>query len=150
MAVLQVPHKSLSQLPYKYPANDDPDNRIGCAEFIVPPNTSGPPAHWHEMHDEVFLVTTGTIRFHLPGSTHIDATPGDHVVIPPKAPHAFSNPTDKEARFYDTFTPAFYINYFKLVAQMLKDEKEGKGALNKEKMTKAMAYFATMGVEGTL
>lgn len=38
------------------------DNRIGSAEFTVPPNTAGPPAHWHEMHDETFLVTQGVIR----------------------------------------------------------------------------------------
>ena len=31
------------------------DNRIGSAEFTLPPGTKGPPAHWHEMHDETFL-----------------------------------------------------------------------------------------------
>jgi hypothetical protein len=25
------------------------DNRIGCAEFTLPPGTDGPPAHWHEV-----------------------------------------------------------------------------------------------------
>lgn len=38
------------------------DNRIGSAEFTLPPNTPGPPAHWHEMHDETFLVTQGVVR----------------------------------------------------------------------------------------
>jgi hypothetical protein len=38
------------------------DNRIGSAEFTLPPNTPGPPAHWHEMHDETFLVTKGMVR----------------------------------------------------------------------------------------
>lgn len=33
------------------------DNRIGSAEFTLPPGTKGPPAHWHEMHDETFLVS---------------------------------------------------------------------------------------------
>lgn len=58
------------QIPYRYPAFAEtrsgtvqladiylPDNRIGVAEFTVPANTDGPPAHWHEMHDETFLVT---------------------------------------------------------------------------------------------
>lgn len=26
------------------------DNRIGVAEFTLPPRTMGPPAHWHEVH----------------------------------------------------------------------------------------------------
>ena len=34
-----------------------PDNRIGAAEFTVPPNTMGPPPHWHEM-----VRLTGTLR----------------------------------------------------------------------------------------
>ena len=25
------------------------DNRIGVAEFTLPPRTAGPPAHWHEV-----------------------------------------------------------------------------------------------------
>jgi hypothetical protein len=25
------------------------DNRMGCAEFTLLPNTSGPPPHWHIM-----------------------------------------------------------------------------------------------------
>lgn len=33
------------------------DNRIGTVELTVPANTSGPPPHWHEMHDETFLGT---------------------------------------------------------------------------------------------
>jgi uncharacterized cupin superfamily protein len=41
------------------------DNRIGSAEFTLPPNTAGPPAHWHEMHDETFLVTQGMVRVRL-------------------------------------------------------------------------------------
>ena len=41
------------------------DNRIGSAEFTLPPNTPGPPAHWHEMHDETFLVTKGMVRVRL-------------------------------------------------------------------------------------
>jgi len=39
------------------------DNRIGCAEFTLPPHTSGPPSHFHMMHDETFLTTQGTIRY---------------------------------------------------------------------------------------
>lgn len=58
------------------------DNRMGCAEFTVPANTKGPPPHWHVMHDETFLVTKGSIRFHAKGGKHIDAKVGD-VVCPP-------------------------------------------------------------------
>ncbi|KAH8805731.1 RmlC-like cupin domain-containing protein [Xylogone sp. PMI_703] len=124
------------------------DNRISTVELIIPPHTSGPPPHWHEMHDETFLVTKGTVRFHVPEAPgleakEIDAKEGDYVVVPIRAPHTFSNPTDGESRFINTFTPAHYIHYFKLVSELI-----GKG----EKMTpeinaEAMAYYATIPVQ---
>jgi mannose-6-phosphate isomerase-like protein (cupin superfamily) len=116
------------------------DNRIGSAEFTLPPNTAGPPAHWHEMHDETFLVTQGMVRFHAPDSTHHDAHVGDYVTVPIRAPHTFSNPTDKEAKFFNTFTPAFYIDYFKILAEISKSDEK----MSKEKNIEVMARFATM------
>ncbi|KAM4065035.1 cupin domain-containing protein [Hirsutella rhossiliensis] len=118
------------------------DNRIGSAEFIVPPHTNGPPAHWHEMHDETFLVLQGTLRFHgLRGET-VDAKQGDYIVVPPRCAHTFSNPFDEEAKFFNTYTPAFYINYFKLLATMAEQGKP----MDPESNRRAMAYFATIGV----
>jgi oxalate decarboxylase/phosphoglucose isomerase-like protein (cupin superfamily) len=104
----------------------------------------GPPAHWHEMHDETFLVTAGTVRFHAPEGKTVDAQPGDYVVVPIRAPHTFSNPGDVEARFFNTFTPAFYINYFKLMATMV-----GSGMpLGKDTIQQAMSRFATLPADG--
>ncbi|KAJ4376714.1 hypothetical protein N0V86_006831 [Didymella sp. IMI 355093] len=116
------------------------DNRIGSAEFTLPPNTAGPPAHWHEMHDETFLVTQGTVRFHAPDNTHIDAKVGDYVTVPIRAPHTFSNPTNEEAKFFNTYTPAFYIDYFRILAEMSKSDEK----MSKEKNLEVMARFATM------
>ena len=122
------------------------DNRIGAAEFTLPPGLKGPPAHWHEMHDETFLTTKGTIRYHLPkedGSEDtIDAAEGDYVTVPVRAPHTFSNPTDQEAKFYNTYTPAYYINYFKLLATYV---QEGRPISAKEHLD-AMANYATLPV----
>lgn len=107
---------------------------------------SGPPAHWHEMHDETFLTTAGTVRFHIPkkegGEDIVDAKTGDYVVVPVRAPHTFSNPFDEEAKFINTYTPAFYINYFKLLASMI-----GEGeTMTPEKNRLAMANFATLPI----
>lgn len=67
------------------------DNRIGAAEFIIPTNTNGPPPHWHEMHEETFLATKGTVRFHTTGhkdAKDTDARTGDYVTVPVRAPPA--------------------------------------------------------------
>jgi len=124
------------------------DNRISAVELIIPPRTPGPPAHWHEMHDETFLVTKGTVRFHVPEAPGlepkiVDAKAGDYVVVPTRAPHTFSNETDEEARFFNTFTPAFYIHYFKLLSSLIAEGKE----MTKEVNEQAMAYYATIPVQ---
>ncbi|MCJ1337489.1 hypothetical protein MMC09_002771 [Bachmanniomyces sp. S44760] len=128
------------------------DNRLGAVELTVPRHTTGPPAHWHEMHDESFLVTHGTIRFHSPGKPDVDAKAGDYVVVPTRAPHTFSNPFGEEGRFFNTFTPAFYVQYFKLLSLFSSEEggKEGKeegGGLSREVSARAMARYATIIVD---
>jgi mannose-6-phosphate isomerase-like protein (cupin superfamily) len=116
------------------------DNRLGAAEFTIPPNMAGPPPHWHEMHDETFLVTAGTVRFHAPDGKIVDASVGDYIVVPTKAPHTFENATNEEARFFNTFTPAFYINYFKLMDTMFRAGRP----MTKETVQEAMSHFATL------
>ncbi|KAF2124891.1 RmlC-like cupin [Dothidotthia symphoricarpi CBS 119687] len=116
------------------------DNRLGSAEFTLPPHTAGPPAHWHEMHDETFLVTAGTVRFHAPDGAYHDASVGDYVTVPIRAPHTFSNPGDEEAKFFNTFTPAFYIDYFKILAEISKRDE----MMSREKNVEVMARFATV------
>lgn len=120
------------------------DNRLSTALFTLPPRTTGPPAHWHEMHDETFLITRGTIRFHKPDNTHIDAAAGDYIVVPTRAPHTFSNPFDEEAQFFNTYTPAFYINYFKILAMV----SVGDEGMRREKNLEVMARFATVEAGG--
>ncbi|KAJ5109142.1 hypothetical protein N7456_005817 [Penicillium angulare] len=115
--------------------------KLRVVELTIPPRVRGPLPHWHEMHDETFLVTKGTVRFHVPGKPDIDAKTGDYIVVPTKSPHTFSNPTDEEAVFFNTLTPAFYINYFKLLSDLV----EG-GELTPEANQKAMAYYATIPV----
>lgn len=118
----------------------------------------GPPAHLHEvhsppnrhitnsnnsqMHDEMFLTTKGTVRFHIPNKPDVDCALNDFLSVPVRAPHTFSNPFDEEARFFNTYTPAFYINYFKLLGSMI---EEG-GQMTPERNLKAMANYATLPV----
>jgi hypothetical protein len=80
-------------------------------------------------------VTAGTLRFHALNGQTVDAHTGDYVTVPPRSPHTFSNPYDEPAKFFNTYTPAFYINYFKLLATM----NEAGQPMNPEANRKAMA-----------
>jgi quercetin dioxygenase-like cupin family protein len=39
------------------------------------------------MHDETFLVTQGTLRFHGKEGAIIDAHTGDYMTVPPRVSH---------------------------------------------------------------
>lgn len=92
------------------------------------------------MHDETFLVTQGTVRFHAPDGAIQDAHAGDYVTVPIRAPHTFSNPFDEEAKFFNTYTPAFYIDYFKILAGLSKGDEK----MSREKNLEVMRRFATV------
>lgn len=66
----------------------------------------------------------GTIGFPTAGhkdARDVDAKAGDYMTVPVRALHKFDNPFDEEARFVCTFTPAFYVNYLKLLSELRGD-----------------------------
>jgi len=60
------------------------------------------------------------------------------VVVPIDAPHTFANPFDEPAVFFNSFTPAFYVNYFRELEQLL------GGPPSREQITAVMARYATI------
>jgi mannose-6-phosphate isomerase-like protein (cupin superfamily) len=110
--------------------------------LTIPGKTPGPILHWHRMHDETFLITKGRIRFTTDKGI-VDTKAGDYVVVPTKAIHTFSNPFEEEAEFFNTFTPAYYIEYLRKLAEAMK----GGGGSMRETQKAIMAEFATFEVE---
>ena len=117
------------------------DNRLSTIIFTLPPHTPGPPGHWHEMHDETFFVLRGTLQFHTlaPGVAPqpITAPAGTFVSVPTRSPHTFANPFGDEAEVLVTFTPAFYVDYFRLMARLGTE-------MTRERNLELMARFATI------
>lgn len=97
------------------------------------------------MHDETFLVVKGTGTFYSDGEK-ITANTGDYVVVPPHSPHTFGNESpDEELVLYNSFTPAFYVNYFRLMAKMASETEDGK--MTPAIGLHAMAQYATIPVK---
>lgn len=113
------------------------DNRFGAIASTMPAGVKGPPQHRHLMHDETFLITSGVLRFTL-GETYRDAGVGDYVVVPIGAPHTFANVSDAPVAFFSTFTPAFYVNYFRELADL-----SAKGVPTSEELLALMQRYAT-------
>ena len=114
------------------------DNRIGAIASLLPAGVSGPWQHRHLMHDETFLITSGILRFTL-GDTHRDAKVGDYVVVPVGAPHTFANVSDEPVEFFSTFTPAYYVSYFRELAHL-----SAEGRSDPEEMLSLMLRYATI------
>ena len=93
---------------------------LGLAEFEVPPHAPTPPPHIHHAHEEGFYILEGELEF-LAGTQTVRASQGTFVMVPIGTVHTFSNPTDKPARFLNTFTPPRYIRYFEEMSQLLQE-----------------------------
>lgn len=117
------------------------DRRLAAVRIFVPPRTPGPAQHWHQMHDETFLVERGTATFTSRGA-RTTARAGDYVVVPTCSPHTFGNDADEELVLYNTFSPAFYIDYFRVMGAMA--AAAGDGKLTPEIAREAMERYATL------
>lgn len=111
---------------------------LGVAEFAVPPHAPTPPPHVHHAHEEVFYVLEGELEF-LAGTETVRACAGTFVMVPIGARHTFSNPTDRPARFLNTFTPPRYIHYFEEMSELL----QAGVAPNSPQLTELMARYDT-------
>ena len=114
--------------------------RLAAIESLLPPRTTGPVFHFHEMHDEGFFIKQGTVRFHSPGRPDVDAKAGDMVTIPIRLPHRFSNPFDEEAIFANTITPGFFVRYFEYLEELIGEDVELTPEVNRA----ALMRFATI------
>ena len=113
-------------------------HRLGMAEIVLAPHTTGPPQHRHAQHDEGFYVVSGTVRF-TSGQTSFDAAPRTLVMVPPGAPHTFANVGDEPAVMLNTFTPDLYVQYFRDVHDLAADGRPPSAAA----LAGVMARYAT-------
>ena len=91
---------------------------LGIAEFEVAPHAPTPPLHIHHAHEEGFYVLEGELEF-LTGTATVRAGQGTFVMVPIGDVHTFRNPTDKPARFLNTFTPPLYLGYFEEMSKLI-------------------------------
>jgi mannose-6-phosphate isomerase-like protein (cupin superfamily) len=114
------------------------DERIGITVATLAPHTDGPPQHRHGRHDEGFYVISGTARF-TSGNTRYDAPAGTLVMIPPGVPHTFENPGDVPMVMLSTFSPSFYVQYFRDMAAMIASGR----AVTPDSVGEIMAHYTT-------
>lgn len=133
--------RTLSLGPIQMVVQEDGTNTrgtLGIAEFTVPPHSPTPPPHVHHAHEEGFYVLEGELEF-LAGTQTVRASQGTFVMVPIGTAHTFSNPTDRPARFLNTFTPPLYLGYFEEMSKLI----QAVGALNPQQGAELMARYDT-------
>jgi len=111
---------------------------LGLAAFEIPPHAPAPPPHIHHAHEEGFYILEGELEF-LAGTQTLRASQGTFVMVPIGTVHTFSNPTDKPARFLNTFTPPLYIGYFEEMSKL----SQAEVAPNPQQFAELMARYNT-------
>jgi mannose-6-phosphate isomerase-like protein (cupin superfamily) len=111
---------------------------FGLAEFAFPPHAPAPPPHVHHAHEEGFYILEGELEF-LVGGERIQVGQGTFILVPIGVAHSFGNPTDRPARFLNTFTPPRYLGYFEEMSRQI----AASGPLNPSQARELMAHYET-------
>lgn len=91
---------------------DEAGGAIGAIEYTAPHAFEGPPPHIHRKMFDLVVVLEGTLGIQLGGEAHT-AGVGAFVLVPPGAPHTFSNPSDEPLRFLNLYVPGGFERFFK-------------------------------------
>ena len=76
----------------------------GLYRWEMGPEPRGPAPHFHRTISEAFYVLTGTVQLY-DGNRTVEATPGDHLYVPPGGVHAFRNESGAPASMLLLFAP---------------------------------------------
>ena len=84
-------------------------------ENISPPG-GGPPPHFHQDEDELFIVQEGQMRFFIGGKWQ-DAGPGSIIFAPRDSVHTFRNVGSTPSRMLTLAQPSGFETFFARCAQ---------------------------------
>jgi mannose-6-phosphate isomerase-like protein (cupin superfamily) len=114
-------------------------HQLGLVEATLQPGPAQPPQHVHREHEEIFIVTSGKVRF-TSGTESFDVEAGTVVVVPIGVPHTFANPFDETAMFIGTMSPDLYIQYFRDIGRLPRNDR---GQMDPRDVAQTMARYAT-------
>ena len=78
----------------------------------TPAQVPGPPPHYHNGYNEVFLVTRGEMVFVINGQAKT-VRAGESVDLPPGTLHTFSNKSDEPCEWVNIHSPKGFSAFFK-------------------------------------
>jgi quercetin dioxygenase-like cupin family protein len=113
----RVLHAFGDELVFKLTA-EETGGSLTLWENITPPG-GGPPAHYHQDEDELFIVQEGQMRFFIDGEWQ-DAGPGSVVFAPRNGVHMFRNVGTTPSRMLTLAQPSGFETFFARCAEEFK------------------------------
>jgi glyoxylate utilization-related uncharacterized protein len=77
----------------------------------TPSMVQGPPPHFHNSYNEVFLVTEGEMEFMINGEIRV-LKAGDSIDLPPKTLHTFGNKSNSTCKWVNIHSPKGFRSFF--------------------------------------
>lgn len=99
---------------------NETNNQYSVSEWWLEPNSSGPGAHQHEDHDEVFYGLAGVTSV-LAGDQWIDVEKGAFIRIPAKTIHDFANRTSEKCGLLNFFIPGGFERHMPSIVKWFED-----------------------------
>jgi mannose-6-phosphate isomerase-like protein (cupin superfamily) len=101
------------------------EGRFSVIEHPIPPRTLAAPLHFHHREDEYSFVLEGTLGALL-GDEVLEASPSTWVFKPRGEWHTFWNAGNTPCRIVEVISPAGFENYFREIAAVFADAKDGE------------------------
>lgn len=109
----------------------DATGNLDLALGVTPPHVPGPPPHYHETYDELFLVLEGEMEF-VVGKKVIKAKPGSMVDVPKNTVHTFSNAGSEPCKWFNVHTPKGFSGFFETFGIKASENEAIQKSVDKE------------------
>jgi quercetin dioxygenase-like cupin family protein len=128
---LIVNRRTGQRMRFDDPGGGEEQRQTLRIECWSPPSEEREPNHTHPEQASGFEIISGELAFWVDGK-EFRAGAGETVTVPAGANHRFWNPTDSEAHYVGTFTPALDSRgFFEVFFRLANEDKLGKGGMPK-------------------
>ena len=108
-------------------------------EITIPPDSAGPPPHFHPRQEEQWQVLAGTLEVQVDGNWRT-LREGESASIPPGHVHTLRNRTNETVRVLDVHVPALDFQDYMLDLHRLAQE----GKITSLRSPRSLIYLATV------
>lgn len=107
----------------------------------TPGNVPGPPPHFHNGFNELFLVIEGEMEFMVNGVIQL-VKQGESVDLPAGALHTFSNKSSSSCKWINVHSPKGFLSFFEEMGIPAEKLEAMKKSIDKSIIDKVIAEAA--------